>query len=116
MATGLLDRDFLHELIDGDREFGAELLSTFEEASGHWLKVARDACDSADATEAVRAFHTLKGSAASVGLLDLREAALTLERLAKEGDVESCAAGLDALQNHVMEGRGLLRDFLRGLP
>jgi HPt (histidine-containing phosphotransfer) domain-containing protein len=115
MSQGPLDRDFLDELLDGDREFGQELLAAFDDASNQWLTEARAACQSGDTPKAVRAFHTLKGSAGSVGLSEVREVASDLEIRAKEGDLNACAAGLEQLDRRVQEGRALLADFLGSL-
>jgi HPt (histidine-containing phosphotransfer) domain-containing protein len=110
-----LDREFLDELLDGDREFGGELFAAFDEASSQWLREAAAACRSGDVEQASRAFHTLKGSAGSVGLVSVRELAKDLERLAKAGDLPACAPRLAELVDRVKEGRAELSGFLESL-
>lgn len=110
-----LDREFLDELLDGDREFGAELFEAFDEASRQWLGEAESACRDGNVGQATRAFHTLKGSAASVGLTGLRDLSKDLESLAKEGNLAACAPRLGELDALVQEGRGLLAGFLESL-
>jgi two-component system sensor histidine kinase/response regulator len=107
-----LDRDFLDELIDGDREFGGQLFLAFEEASDNWLGQASEACRTGDHEQASRAFHTLKGSAASVGLTLVRDLARDLEGLAKQNDLQACSPRIADLEVKVREGRTLLADFL----
>lgn len=112
MSLSPLDREFLDELIDGDLEFGGELLEAFEEAGEQCLNEAEAACREGDIEKAVRAFHTLKGSAASVGLPLLCAKSVELEALAKACELAQCAAGLPELEVHVHEGRRLLAQFL----
>lgn len=108
-----LDREFLDELLDGDLEFGGELFETFEEASIAWVEEARTACQSGDVERAARAFHTLKGSAAAVGLTQLCEVARQFELWAKEGQVCECAQRLPELESQLRHGQALLTEFLR---
>lgn len=110
-----LDSVFLAELLDGDREFGAQLFQTFAEASEQWIREADDACQRGDVEQATRAFHTLKGSAASVGLIAVRDLARELETDARGGRMEVCAPRLGELSNLVSDGRALLANFLDSL-
>ena len=110
-----LDRTFLDELLDGDREFAEELFQAFDDASGQWLAEADVACREGDQAQATRAFHTLKGSAASVGLLVLRDLARELEMLSKDNNLAACASRLDELRGLVTQGRSLLDEFLESL-
>lgn len=112
MSLSPLDRDFLDELLDGDREFGGELLQAFSDSTEHWLSQAAQACDGGDADQAMRAFHTLKGSAASVGLIQVRSLARDLELLAKERRLSLCGPQLPELRFRVETGRRLLAEFL----
>lgn len=113
--TPALDRVFLDELLDGDREFGEELFQAFAEASRQWLSEARTACQDGNVAQATRAFHTLKGSASSVGLVLLRDLARELEMLSRESNLTACAARLDELEALAKQGRGLLTAFLETL-
>ena len=115
MSEGALDRSFLAELLDGDRDFGQELAAAFDEASNQWLQQGRLACGSGDAQQAARAFHTLKGSAGSVGLSRVRKLAMRLEGAAKEGDLQLCRSEFGELERQVKEGRDLLAEFLAQL-
>jgi HPt (histidine-containing phosphotransfer) domain-containing protein len=110
-----LDREFLDELLDGDREFAEELFEAFQQAADQWLQEARVACSSGDAQQASRAFHTLKGSAGSVGLTALRELARDLEHLARDGELASCAGRQLELEERLQEGKSLLAGYLESL-
>lgn len=112
MSLSPLDRDFLDELLDGDREFGGELLQAFSDSTDHWLAQASQACATGDVPQAVRAFHTLKGSAASVGLIAVRSLARDLELLSKEQRLSLCGPQLPELRSRVQTGRRLLAEFL----
>jgi HPt (histidine-containing phosphotransfer) domain-containing protein len=115
MNRGALDREFLVELLEGDREFGQELLAAFVEASTQWLKEGRSACLGSDPTLAARAFHTLKGSAGSVGLASVRALALQLEDAAKQGRLDLCADRLAELEAEITRGQTELAEFLESL-
>lgn len=110
-----LDHRFLDELLDGDREFAWELFLAFREASSGWLDKARAACSEGHSVQAAQAFHTLKGSAGSVGLGPLRELAMECEGLAKEGQLSDCLARFQDLEAAAEEGRDLLAAYLDGM-
>lgn len=116
LSSSPLDQRFLDELLEGDREFGGELFQTFELAAAQWLELARVSCQTGDREAAVRAFHTLKGSAGSVGLSELRELSLRCEQRAKEGDLSGCAAHLTEVSECVEVGRKLLAEYLEKIP
>lgn len=111
----MLDRDFLDELLDGDREFAWELFLAFREATSSWLSKARAACSEGNSGLAAQAFHTLRGSAGSVGLEDLRQKAMECEGLAKEGDLEGCLTRLEILEAATEDGRAALAAYLEGM-
>ncbi len=114
-SAGALDHRFLDELLDGDREFAWELFLAFREASSGWLEKARAACSEGHSVQAAQAFHTLKGSAGSVGLGSLREIAMDCEGLAKEGQLGDCLARFHDLEAAAEEGRDLLAAYLEGM-
>lgn len=107
-----LDREFLGELLDGDRQFAWELFLAFREASSHWLEKARTACTEGNSGQATQAFHSLKGSAGSVGLERLRELAGRCEALSKEGALSESLSLFSALEAAAEQGRELLAAYL----
>lgn len=111
----MLDRSFLDELLDGDREFAWELFLAFRETSSSWLSKARVACSEGNSGLATQAFHTLRGSAGSVGLGDLRHKAAECEFLAKEGDLSACLSHLEKLEVAAEEGRAALAAYLEAM-
>lgn len=115
MSQGGLDQAFLGDLLEGDRDFGVQLLEAFEEASAQWLQLASEACQAWNSSDAVRAFHSMKGSAASVGLRCLRDLSRELEQSALDGDLETCQRRLADLRERVAWGRAALANFLETL-
>lgn len=110
----LLDEEFLEELLDGDREFAAELFETYRESSRASLDEARLMLDEGHA-DCYRPFHTLKGASASVGLLGLREMAKTFETDAKNGHYQRCIERLEQLVRAVQEGQERLDRYLESM-
>ncbi|MDM7916088.1 MAG: response regulator, partial [Candidatus Eisenbacteria bacterium] len=69
-----LDRSRLEEVSGGDSEFERELLQEFLTGAPKLLAQAQAAAGGVDVPVGMRAAHTLKGSAASVGAVPLSEA------------------------------------------
>lgn len=116
MSAGAIDEAFLDELLDGDREFAEELFATFSDSSASCLEEGGASLSSGDQETSFRLFHTLKGAAASVGLLDVRDVAKEIEHLARSGDLEGCSQRLDALRKAIGQGETLLAGYLERLP
>lgn len=104
-----VDWGFLQEITDADASFQVELVKEFcgqAEMLGERIK---DAVEAKDADALHRAAHSLKGSAASVGAIDLCEAAANLDESARRADfdgaVERVGALLDSLNGTLNEMR-----------
>lgn|GEM_PF-3194214 len=102
-----VDWGFLQEITDADASFQRELVQEFcgqAEMLGERIK---DAVVTKDAEALQRAAHSLKGSAASVGAIDLCEAAANLDESARRADfdgaVERVAALHDSLHGTLKE-------------
>lgn len=115
MSDSEFDASMFSELLDGDAEFGHELVAAFKEASQGYLELARQALASGKRDDGVRAFHSLKGTAASVGLVGLQALAIDCEALMKAGDLERCAYRLSAVELAVDSGLKTIRLFVEGL-
>lgn len=115
MASEAIDEEFLDELLEGDSEFAQELFSTFNESATDCLEKGSQSLEQGDQETLFRAFHTLKGAAASVGLNQLRDAAKQVEHLAKSGDLNTCSAQLGSLRGEVERGHALLAGYLEKL-
>ena len=115
MSSSDLDRPFLDELLEGDREFAEELFQTFFESANSCLEQAQAMLSSSDSENVFRPFHTLKGASASVGLTSVKELASELEKKARQNDLAFCSENLPALKTSVEEGRKLLDSYLSQL-
>ena len=100
-----IDMAYLLDMSGGDLEFVQEILSTFLETSGDLLAGIDDAARKGDATKAVYAAHTLKGSLRSIGAEPLATLCNDLEQTARVGDMAVFAS----MSKHVAEGFKLLR-------
>ncbi len=117
ISLEVIDTDFLEELLDGDGEFGIELLETFLESALGCLEEARSLLvRGAPVTEASRPFHTIKGAAISVGLIRVHALARDFEKRieAEGGGVE--LGELAHIEEEIERGRRALLAFLNGPP
>lgn len=115
MSDDALDREFLDELLDGDKEFAQELFDTYFDSADTAFAEAQRMLNSGDAQNVFRPFHTLKGASASVGLLHLQGLARDFELKAKAGELEACQGGMDELSQSITEAKALLTAYLEGL-
>lgn len=115
MASEAIDEKFLDELLEGDTGFAQELFSTFHDSVAECLECGSQSLEAGDQETSFRAFHTLKGAAASVGLNRLRDVAKEIETRAREGDLATCTAQLGTLRGEVEKGHALLEGYLEKL-
>ena len=115
MSASDLDSEFLAELLDGDREFAAELFETYCESADTAVADAEQKLLEADSENAFRPFHTLKGASASVGLTGLQEMARQLELKAKAGELEACSREMAPLKSAIEEAKKALEAYLKTL-
>ena len=76
----LLDYPRLYELSQGDLEFEQELLQTFLEDAYSYLEDMKTGLDQGNLTLVGRRAHQLKGGSATIGVLQLPQLALTVEK------------------------------------
>lgn len=100
----VLDRGFLLDNVDGDRELLAEIVETFRSTSPEMLEGIRRATAAADSDSVHRGAHQLKGALAAIGAEAASAAAATLEGLGQRGEIVSSAAApaLDALEREML--------------
>ncbi len=110
-----LDGDFLDELLEGDEEFAKELFEAFEDSVRRFSEQARRAVVVQDLDSAKHAFHTLKGSAGSVGLLKVREMAKAFEIQAKSGGPVIGMEKMDEFESLVRSGLEKLSDYRQSM-
>lgn len=92
-----VDWGFLQEITDADASFQRELVQEFREQAGVLSERIKNAVDARDAEELHRAAHSLKGSAASVGAVQLCEAATSVDDRARVGDLQGALEHLHSL-------------------
>lgn len=107
----VLDKVGALERIGGDEELLGEIASLFLEEYPGLLKDAREALDAGNSAGLERAAHSLKGSVSNFGAARTVEAAFSLERQARAGDLSSGAEGLARLETQL----NLLRTELQKL-
>lgn len=84
-APLLFDRNLALQNLDGDEELLAELIALFLEEAPKRLAALEEAQRRGDLTALKEAAHTLKGMAAQIGAVRLKEQAAGLEQIAKQG-------------------------------
>ena len=115
MDESALDREFLTELLDGDKEFAEELFEVYIESSSQCLDDILSSFKTSQREKSIRSFHTLKGASGSVGLVKVQSFASELEALAKSGELEVCEARLPELKELVGQTKSILNAYLEEL-
>jgi HPt (histidine-containing phosphotransfer) domain-containing protein len=96
-----IDEAVLADLVEstgGDPDFLAELIDIYLDDAPRQVAAMRDAVLSGRIEDLVRPAHTLKGSSASIGAIELSELDRALELAAREGAVDDPAAAVDAIE------------------
>jgi PAS domain S-box-containing protein len=84
----IIDWNLALERVDGDEVLLGDLAKLFCQEYPGMLAAVQEAVLVKDAERLERAAHTLKGSVGALGAQDACDAALTLERLARAGDLD----------------------------
>jgi signal transduction histidine kinase/DNA-binding NarL/FixJ family response regulator len=105
MAFAALDGPGLLERTEDDLELALSLLDGFEEDADDLRKGLLAAIERGDATRAVEAAHQLKGSAATVGAIVVRDLAAGIERAGRENDLERARPDVERLVPALVELR-----------
>ena len=107
----ILDREALLERVQGDEELAGELLEMFREDVHGRLKAIKQAQESGDMQTIILEAHTIKGAAGNVGANDLSEAALQVEKAAKDADQGTVASLIKQLEESFEIFRRALADM-----
>lgn len=83
----------------------SEVLGDFLTSSSQLLEEIRQAVEAGDAQAMVRPAHSLKSSAATVGLMQVAELCKTIELTAREGRTDGCAAAFLEAEKLMERGR-----------
>ncbi|MBX9927786.1 MAG: Hpt domain-containing protein [Gemmatimonadaceae bacterium] len=84
-ASALPALDTLRSL--GGDEFVQSMVQTFLEYATERMQAIRTATDAGDGSEAAKAAHSIKASAAQLGAMDMSAACAAVEQAGKAGDV-----------------------------
>jgi len=103
-------------LLDGDKGLYRKVAGMFmEDAPARW-KEFQEAWGRGERETAIRAVHTLKSLAASVGAEALRDHARALEDASKSGNAPAVTAGTGAVERELGKVRTALQTFLGSAP
>lgn len=101
------NRAFAMEQTAGDEELLEELLVLFKDSSASDLELLRQATANNDAPGVMRAAHSLKGAAASLGIEGIRHLAMEMENDGRNNSV--------AVAKEKLAAMGELLDQLKNL-
>lgn len=95
----VLDRSIALSRVGGDAELLQEMAQLFLEEYPVQLDAVRSAVQQRDAHALERSAHSLKGSVGNFGAVAAHEAALTLEMIARRGQLDSVDSAFGALES-----------------
>lgn len=98
------DRQFALEQAADDEELLQELIEIFKKSCSDDYKSMQISIDEKDHTKACAAAHSIKGAAASLGIIGIRD-------IASEIELDSRAGSLAAAQNRIAELNELLQQL-----
>jgi len=97
------DRNFALEQAGDDDELLAELLDLLRMSSASDLEKIKNAADGGDAEAMGDAAHSIKGAAASMGVVVLRDVAYKIEKKGRDGDLDGAKSHIAELQELISE-------------
>jgi HPt (histidine-containing phosphotransfer) domain-containing protein len=106
----IIDIDVLNELKEIMEDDFDELISIFISDGQVQIDNLKKAIDSSNVDDARRIAHTLKGSSANLGVLDLSETCKQLEHKAAEGSLENANELLEKIISFFNETKKILEN------
>ena len=100
-ATAMIDMSALMKRVDGDTDLLAELVELFIEDYPKLLSQIEEAMADGNAEELASRAHALKGSVGNFAAKSAFDAALRLEKLAREGNLEKAQEAYDKLMQEI---------------
>ena len=98
------DRNFALEQAGDDEELLVELLDLLRMSSADDLGRIKEAAAAGEAEAMGDAAHSIKGAAASMGVVALRDVAYEIEKKGRNGD-------LDGARSHIAELQGIIAEL-----
>jgi CheY-like chemotaxis protein/HPt (histidine-containing phosphotransfer) domain-containing protein len=115
-TTALFDgEDFVEGLL-GDRELAQRILRGFVNDMPRQIALLAEAVNASDAGQARLIAHSIKGAAASVCGIEVRDAARKLELTASAGDMAAATAALPGLSESLDRLRTVIESFCHEDP
>ncbi|HUI53824.1 MAG TPA: PAS domain S-box protein [Bryobacteraceae bacterium] len=115
-ATTTFDREDLDERVMGNRELARRIVRGFVEDLPRQIAALAEAVNSGDAGQVRRIAHSIKGSAANAGVLEIRQVAGKLEQQSRAGDLASAAAALPELSASFERAKPIMDQFVQEDP
>jgi len=109
MPTPALDRDALIELLDGNPQLIITIVDSFLGDCTDYMEAIREAVEAENAQALEQKAHGLKGAAGSLRADPTRQAAETLEEMARAGEFSDAEAALGSLEDEVERLQSALR-------
>jgi len=97
------DREFALEQAADDAELLDELLNIFKDSFQTDLKLVEEGVAENSSEKVSSAAHSIKGAAASLGILGINEVALTIEEDARSGSIDNARKNLPVLHELLQE-------------
>ena len=101
----------IREIAEDNAAFEDELIDTFLANTQSRLDVLASALREEDAETMAREAHALKGSSASIGADHLRDAAVSLEHIARKGPTAGAGKAIERVRKELERVRGSLEAY-----
>jgi two-component system sensor histidine kinase/response regulator len=112
--SAVMDRSLALARVDGDESLLADLAKLFCEESPAMMAAIEEAVSAKDSERLQRAAHSLKGAAATLSAQKAFEAALSLERLGRSGDLSQVEKAYALLEMQVQRLQSVLETVSAG--
>jgi len=108
-----LDESIALTRVGGDAELLCEVIGLFLDDYPHSIEKIREAVSAGDPSGVEQHAHSLKGSVSIFGAKDALDAAFTLEKQGRSGDLTAAADGLERLEQALASLKPELEEIQR---
>lgn len=98
MSTLKWDKEFAMEQTADDKELLQELLAIFKDSLQSDILLIAQGLEEGSGAKICSAAHSIKGASASLGILGIKEIALSIEEESRAGNLEAARLRLPELQ------------------
>jgi len=110
-AAATFDQEDFDERVMGNQQLARRILRGFVDDMPHQIALLAQAVRDGDAPQARLVAHSIKGAAASVSGLEIRNASWEVEQQARDGDLTAAAAALPALAESFQRARPVMEQY-----